>query len=266
MIASKSISKRLLPELVNIIKESLRNNTASMNLDYIWIDEEGIEFISNSLNNIPLKTLSLRYCKLGNEGVTEIAKILEKNTSVENLNIEGNFITDVGIKKLALALKTNKSLKYLDLKYNGINRKGAQSIAEALKINKTLESLDLGNNFIGDEGAEAIVDVMRVTPISGNKSLKTINLEHNYIITLNNYFNLENKILDVLETNKYVTTFNIKFHSFENNQRLENILRRNRRIELTILLYLIRKYKGRVGLWRGGIPKGIMDMIITRAI
>ena len=78
---------------------------------------------------------------------TVLATVLEANTTLTNLGLQGNNIGPAGAVSLATALKTNTTLTNLDLSYNNIGSAGAESLATALKTNTTLTNLDVGGNI-----------------------------------------------------------------------------------------------------------------------
>ena len=79
--------------------------------------------------------------------VAVLAAVLEANTTLTNLDLQGNNIGPAGAVSLATALKTNTTLTNLDLSYNNIGSAGAESLATALKTNTTLTNLDVGGNI-----------------------------------------------------------------------------------------------------------------------
>ena len=70
-----------------------------------------------------------------------LAAVLEANTTLTNLDLQGNNIGPAGAESLATALKTNRTLTNLDLFGNNIGPTGAESLATALKTNTTLKQL-----------------------------------------------------------------------------------------------------------------------------
>ena len=68
----------------------------------------------------------------------KIAKVLKTNTSLKELNLDGNNLGPAGAKALSDALKITTSLTTLNLSFTKIRSKRATSIAEALKENKIL--------------------------------------------------------------------------------------------------------------------------------
>ena len=107
-------------------------------------------------------------------GVHAIAKALEVNGVLTDLNLYDNKIGPEGGVAIGKALAVNGVLTSLDVGLNGIVSEGAKAIGEALAVNGVLTDLDLFNNNIRDEGAAAIAEALR-----GNGVLKSIDLRYN---------------------------------------------------------------------------------------
>ena len=101
------------------------------------------------------------------------------NTTLELLNLEGNFIHDEGIEAIAKGLFANKSsvLQRLFLGWNGIGDDGCMQLARMLERNNSLVILGLGENDITSAGARALL-----ASLASNSSLREITgLYHNQI-------------------------------------------------------------------------------------
>ena len=109
---------------------------------------------------------------LSSEGLTAldaaaVAEILKSNTSVTEVNLNGNKeIGDEGAKALAEALKVNTTVKTLWLDDCGIGDDGAAALAEALRSNTSLTTLglyfvyDYINDSIGEQGKQLLRDAV----------------------------------------------------------------------------------------------------------
>lgn len=106
--------------------------------------------------------------------VKSLAKILETNETLIELDLEGNKIGDEGALEIANVLKTNKTLKGLGLVYTGIGDTGVAAIAEALKQNETLKALILHGNKITDAGIQEIAKALQT-----NKTLDLLFVPEN---------------------------------------------------------------------------------------
>jgi Ran GTPase-activating protein (RanGAP) involved in mRNA processing and transport len=80
-----------------------------------------------------------------------LAKMLNTNTSLRKLELEGNLLGIKSATEFGKALKKNKTLKYLDLESNqltldGQEMRGIYDLVEFLDHNTSLLSLNLANN------------------------------------------------------------------------------------------------------------------------
>ena len=105
-----------------------------------------------------------------------LAAVLEANTTLTNLDLQGNNIGPAGAESLATALKTNTTLTNLDLLGSNIGSAGAESLAKALKTNATLTNLNLTGNNIDSAGAESLARALKT-----NTTLTNLSLFYNYI-------------------------------------------------------------------------------------
>ena len=72
-----------------------------------------------------------------------LAKALELNFTLTQLDLCCNDINDNGAINLARALETNRSLTFLSISTNFIGVEGATALGKALRINLALSHLDL---------------------------------------------------------------------------------------------------------------------------
>jgi Ran GTPase-activating protein (RanGAP) involved in mRNA processing and transport len=102
------------------------------------------------------------------------------NTSLQLINLEGNFIHDEGVEAIAKGLTRNAektNLKHLFLGWNGIGDEGSIQLARMFSVNNSLETIGLGENDITSVGARAILACL-----ASNSSLRDITgLYHNQI-------------------------------------------------------------------------------------
>ena len=106
----------------------------------------------NSFNTwCEVTTLILCNCKLSDDNIQPLVKILHINTTLQYLNVRWNCIGDNGARLIAEALCVNNTLQYLNLSYNCIKNDGAKAFIDALSINNTLQRLNFYNNFIGPD-------------------------------------------------------------------------------------------------------------------
>ena len=108
-----------------------------------------------------VSTLDVGDCGLGDEGATQIARLLESNNMITDINISANQITRNGWRAIAEALKKNTKLRALSLDYNQITDEDLAVLADGFRHCTNLRSVDLEANRIGDEGGRILLDVLR---------------------------------------------------------------------------------------------------------
>ena len=108
-----------------------------------------------------VSTLDVGDCGLGNEGATQIARLLESNSTITDLNISANQITHQGWRAISEALKKNTKLRTLSLDYNQITDEDLAVLADGFRHCTSLRSVDLEANRISGEGGRILLDVLR---------------------------------------------------------------------------------------------------------
>ncbi|XP_052766427.1 leucine-rich repeat-containing protein 74B-like [Mya arenaria] len=133
-----------------------------------------IQPITYFLKHMQDRELIMKYHGLGPLGVKAMSDPLETNTTIERMDLEGNYMLGVGATYLANVLKDNVYVTQLILSENKMGNIGAKAICELLVENKTITYLDLKGNYIEDGVAENFYDML-----SKNTDLKTLILRHN---------------------------------------------------------------------------------------
>ena len=87
---------------------------------------------------------------------TELFQALALNTTLTELSLFDNNISDAGATELSKALVVNNALAKLDLAQNQIGDTGAAELSKALTVNTVLTMLNLYNKNIGDVGTLAL--------------------------------------------------------------------------------------------------------------
>jgi Ran GTPase-activating protein (RanGAP) involved in mRNA processing and transport len=122
-----------------------------------------------------LTRLGLGANKLGPEGAALITKALERNTYLTSLDLSVNELGQGGAECLAGLLRTPETtLQVLQLHGNYFGASGVAAICEAVKTNKELRRLTIGNNHATDEAAAAIAAMLE-----GNYTLEDLDLRLN---------------------------------------------------------------------------------------
>ena len=126
--------------------------------------------------NTTLTNLDLQGNNIGPAGAESLATALKTNTTLTNLDFSGNNLGPAGAESLATALKTNTALTNLNLSRNFLYLDGAESLATALKTNTTLTNLNMSVNNLGPGGAESLATVLKTNTTLTNLDLSGNNL------------------------------------------------------------------------------------------
>ncbi|XP_034044094.1 leucine-rich repeat-containing protein 34 [Thalassophryne amazonica] len=118
----------------------------------------------NSVKKSAILNLSGKNQKLEDSDVFVLTQSLRNNnSSVTELDVSYNNITDEGAKHLADLLQEEPSaLRSLDLKFNNITAGGAEVLAKNLQCNAALVTLRLSGNKFGDGGGVHIARMLQV--------------------------------------------------------------------------------------------------------
>jgi len=107
-----------------------------------------------------------------------MAEAIKLNTSLTEVYLSFNEITNAGAIALAEAIKSSKILRTVGLHVNLIGDAGIIAIADALKTNKSIQTMYLDNNVFGDVGMIALAEAL-----VGNKILERLDIAYNKDIT-----------------------------------------------------------------------------------
>ncbi|CAE8738874.1 unnamed protein product [Polarella glacialis] len=116
------------------------------------------------------------------QGVECLAEFLEKSGSVVQFSLYNNSVTDAGATRLARSLACCAQLQTLDLRENAVADAGASALAEALERGAALQFLLLKDNDVGDDGAKRLAEAVRRCGSGG--PLRQLDLESNKITAL----------------------------------------------------------------------------------
>ncbi|CAF0982647.1 unnamed protein product [Adineta ricciae] len=137
-------------------------------LDHNHITPSGSLLLAEILSvKSRLTLLSLSYNNISDEGVHALAKTLSnERSSLSELYLGCNGITDVGANHIAQMLTKNKSITHLYLFGNRITDSGLQILAEAIeKYNSTIQVLSLDSQeCITNESIDYLLQMIRNHP------------------------------------------------------------------------------------------------------
>ncbi|VDD83426.1 unnamed protein product [Mesocestoides corti] len=111
--------------------------------------------------NTTLTELHLAKCDMRDFGAKRLVDALERNKTIQVLDVSANRISSDGAIAFARALRNRCSLTVLDLSFNRIQNEGAIALAEVLKKhNDRLIVLALASNEIHEKGLCALADAL----------------------------------------------------------------------------------------------------------
>lgn len=154
------------------------------------MEDDKQEVTTETTKYCVLKELDLGDTDISDEGIGHIARLLENDSDLRILNLNGNArVSYTGWKRLSKALKKNKTLQSLTLDFNKIGDEGIAALISGLKINTSLQTLDLESTGLTDQGGKMLVELVKcnttildITVLPGNKILdKTQDEIRNYL-------------------------------------------------------------------------------------
>jgi ankyrin repeat protein/Ran GTPase-activating protein (RanGAP) involved in mRNA processing and transport len=135
------------------------------------------EKIRNILQkNSTLTELDLSNRHIGVDGLQVLTASLRTDTILTKLNLAGNHLGAESASLLAEALTTNITLTQLHLADNDLGSLGLQALDKALTNNQTLTQLNLAQNALGAAGAKIIASML-----VGNTALTELDLSANQL-------------------------------------------------------------------------------------
>ena len=124
--------------------------------------------------NIHLQEINIGINFFTASGAIVIAKALQKITTLTNLYLHDNYITDEAADEIAAAINCNAQLQELDISKNKFGIVGAIKIAQALQKISTLIKLYIDHNDITNEAADDIE-----IAIVNNSDLQDVTIHEN---------------------------------------------------------------------------------------
>ena len=130
--------------------QKINNNLTRLGINEVVLDNGGGDVITETLRWCRnLKTINLARNSITDKQLLPIVEAIKEvcDTSLENLYLHGNSVSNAGCHALATLLEDpHCSLQTLDLDENRINNEGATAIADSLVNNTKLQTLDLDRN------------------------------------------------------------------------------------------------------------------------
>ena len=154
-----------------------------------------VELINSNLHqikNLPSEKLNLNSNNISLDGIQLISDLLENSTLIK-LNLSKNYLGDEGCSILAKGIKKNKSLIKINLSCNYIIDKGLVDIAMAMNsksedgvYNSSIKKINFDRNSINNS---ALIDFCNILKDEPENRFTKISMQYNYItdLSINNY-------------------------------------------------------------------------------
>ena len=157
------------------ILQALQKNFSLCKLKIEWnnITEEAAHDIAAVMNNNNLQVLHLGVNHFRDPGTIEIAKSLQKLSSLTGLCINCNDVTEKAAENIAAAIMNNRKLQILQLGFNNFKAAGIIPIAKALQNINSLTALYINSNNVSENAADDIAVVIL------NNKLQILDLSYN---------------------------------------------------------------------------------------
>ena len=141
------------------------------------LGDEGGKAVAKGLEeNISVRELDLSGNMLGQNAIFSIGELLNKNQTLEKLNLSRNNLTDPDVESLLASLSRKTVLKELDLSQNILCDQFAKQMSFVLEKNFVLEKLLINSNQLEVTGLQALLPGLRRT-----KTLSALNVSWNYL-------------------------------------------------------------------------------------
>lgn len=123
-----------------------------------------------------IRDLSLVKTRLEDQAKVRLARAIEQNVGLYQLDLNLSTLGDDGAMFLASALRSNRHLRSLNLSSNELTSTACRLLVKGITCSRTLTELNLGFNDVGDRGSIALAEVL------GNKcQLRKLKLRSNNI-------------------------------------------------------------------------------------
>ena len=139
-------------------------------------DEGGKALAKGLEENFSVRELDLSGNMLGQNAICSIGELLNKNQTLERLNLSRNNLTDPDVESLLASLCRKTILKELDLSQNILCDQFAKQMSIVLEKNFVLEKLLINSNQLEVTGLQALLPGLRKT-----KTLSALNISWNYL-------------------------------------------------------------------------------------
>ena len=123
-----------------------------------------------------LNLLSIRDCQVNQQGMVELFQSLQRNGTVERLEVAGIILTPATVAHLSDALSVNTSLLSLHMERTRLRDEGCGALARGLEHTRSLAWINIEHCEIGDPGLQHLRRAME-----NNQAVIQYDLSHNQI-------------------------------------------------------------------------------------
>jgi len=122
--------------------------------------------------DVVLETLNLEGNQLGSKGGVAVARMIKHNTSLLEVNLSNNGLSQDFAREMAKSVRTvyekgvevrSSQMKVLNLSFNPLSDKGSRRLVHALRNNDTIEYLNLSGTQLGVQAAKELATLLRRT-------------------------------------------------------------------------------------------------------
>jgi len=139
-----------------------RRNVTKLALDKNPIGDTGAisiaKALSNSSHQYPVVNLS--FTAMGDAACAAVCEMIKSNPNVVDLFLSHNKITTKGATELAKVLEKVSSIQCIDVSSNAIDEKGILALAKMLEVNSKILSVSIGGNRL--TSGKTMADIMAV--------------------------------------------------------------------------------------------------------
>ncbi|KAI0223956.1 hypothetical protein LSAT2_024970 [Lamellibrachia satsuma] len=143
-------------------------------------DIDAILFGEVLQKNRTLQSINLSNNHIGDEGAKALGRALAVNEILTALDLSWNKIRPSGGIAICTGIKNNPAIQILNLAYNGLSSRGTKAMALALKFNRSLTDLDLTCNRIVDADVSDLAKALS----KSNTSLRYLRMANNPLTTV----------------------------------------------------------------------------------
>lgn len=153
--------------MIIVIQEVIENSDKhyiTLNLEHNPIGDEGVRLLSLALKKkpiSPISTLILNYTNLTDLGAKYLAEMLEVNTTLTDLALDCNRLTDQGVRLLLNALlEKNRTLSELSLVgHCSVTDESIAPLCRLMRTNPTLVTVAIYGCNWSQEGLRRLTSV-----------------------------------------------------------------------------------------------------------